>query len=177
MNYTIVSDEVLYTNEPVTRVSHDDIQVLKTLALRNSRRRIRLCAHPGVGDGLHEMIIVHAGGTYIRPHKHVGKSESFHIIEGRFQVVLFEEDGRIRDVVNLGHTESGANFYYRLSESWFHTVIPMSEVVVFHETTNGPFRPEDAVFAPWAPQENDHEGQKRYLDQLRVRQAERFPDR
>lgn len=177
MNYTIFSDEVLYTNESVTQVSREDIQVLKTLALRNSRRRVRLCAHPGVEDDLHEMIIVHSGGTYIRPHKHVGKSESFHIIEGRLQVVLFEENGRIRDVVNLGHTERGENFYYRLSESWFHTVIPISEVVVFHETTNGPFKREDTVFAPWAPQENDYEAQKKYLDQLRVLQAERFPGR
>jgi hypothetical protein len=30
----------------------------------------------------------------------------------------------------------------------------MSEFVVFHETTNGPFRREDMQFAVWAPGED-----------------------
>jgi hypothetical protein len=37
----------------------------------------------------------------------------------------------------------------------FHTLIIRSDVLVFHETTNGPFDRRDTVFAPWAPQDGD----------------------
>jgi hypothetical protein len=35
----------------------------------------------------------------------------------------------------------------------FHTVLPLDDVVVFHETTNGPFEKSDALLAEWAPSE------------------------
>ena len=168
MKYRIFNDEVLYTVEAVTRVGPDDLARLTKLAAENPRQRIRLCAHPDVGDPLHEMIIVHARGAYVRPHKHLDKSESYHIVEGRLQVVFFEEDGEIRDAVHMGEIREGEVFYYRLSESWYHTVIPQSDVVVFHETTNGPFRREDVVFAPWAPDENDHPAVAAYLENLQT---------
>jgi cupin fold WbuC family metalloprotein len=114
MRFSAVSEEVLYTTEPITSVSRSDIALLKSMAMKNTRKRIRLCAHPDTDDPLHEMIIVHARGAYIRPHKHPGKSESFHIIEGRLKVVIFEEDGGIRDVLRMG--KSGDQIlYYRLS--------------------------------------------------------------
>lgn len=36
------------------------------------------------------MLIVMAKGSYIRPHKHKNKSESFHIIEGLLDVIVFD---------------------------------------------------------------------------------------
>jgi len=162
MRFSAVSEEVLYTTEPITSVSRSDIALLKSMAMKNTRKRIRLCAHPDTDDPLHEMIIVHARGAYIRPHKHPGKSESFHIIEGRLKVVIFEEDGGIRDVLRMG--KSGDQIlYYRLSESLFHTVIPLSRTAVFHETTNGPFRRGNAVFAPWSPAEEDERARAAYM--------------
>jgi cupin fold WbuC family metalloprotein len=162
MKYSMFNEEVLYTKEPITRVSGSDITILKAMAAKNPRKRIRLCAHTGVDDPLHEMIIVHTAGTYVRPHKHPNKSESFHIIEGGLKIIFFDNSGEIKDVVRMGLAENDI-MYYRLSESLFHTVIPTSEVVVFHETTNGPFRREDTVVAPWSPAENDKKAQTSYM--------------
>ena len=74
------------------------------------RSRIRLCAHPDVNDTLHEMLIVHEKGTYVRPHKHLNKTESVHIIEGSVDVVIFDDDGNITDVIQMGDYKSGRNF-------------------------------------------------------------------
>ena len=41
-----------------------------------------------------------------------------------------------------------------------------SERVIFHETTNGPFRREDTIFAPWAPEESDEAAGARFLSSL-----------
>jgi len=160
MKYKTINDEVLYTTENITRINKSDIDQLKILSRSNPRKRIRICTHPDIGDNIHEMIIIHASGAYITPHKHIGKSESFHIIEGLLLVVIFDEKGEIIEQIRMGDSESGLTFYYRLPANHFHTVVPQSELALFHEVTNGPFVPEDTVFAPWAPSEEDDPKQK-----------------
>lgn len=176
VNVTQTHEEVLYTLDDITRVSKDDIEWLKAKALGNKRERVRLCAHRDVQDAVHEMLIVHTKGTYIRPHRHPNKSESFHIIEGSLDIVVFDDGGEVTDVINMGEYSSGAKFFWRLSKSYFHTVIPRSDIVVFHETTNGPFeRATSNVPAPWSPEEDDRvsvEGYTRGLESLvRLRQG------
>lgn len=146
-----VNDEVFYTDDPLTRITANDIAFLKSEAAKTPRRRARVCAHPDVEDRLHEMLIVHAVGNYVQPHKHIGKSESFHIIEGRLRVILFDDEGTKTGDVEMGDLSSGRAFYYRLSEDRFHTVVPETDWVVFHEVTNGPFERSETVFATWAP--------------------------
>jgi cupin fold WbuC family metalloprotein len=162
MKYTVYNEEVLLTDETVTRITAEDVAELKSLALKNERRRIRLCAHPNMEDALHEMIIVLPKGTYVRPHKHLGKSESFHIIEGCLKVFMFDDTGNIREELTMGTAGSGKTLFYRLSDSTYHTVVPQSPVVVFHEVTNGPFHREDTAYAPWAPDDRDRAGVVRY---------------
>lgn len=163
LDFTKVSDEVLYSPGAITRVDRDDIGRLKAMAAKNPRRRIRLCAHPDTADPLHEMLIVHMRDAYVPPHRHPGKSESFHIIEGELTVVVFDEAGGVTDVIEMGAPDSGRAFYYRLSEPRYHTVIPTTDVVVFHEVTNGPFRRQDMEYAPWAPAEDDRGAQREFL--------------
>jgi cupin fold WbuC family metalloprotein len=145
--------EVIYGKEMVIKVAFDDTKWLKDKAGQNERKRIRLCAHGSIDDAVHEMIIVHARGTYVRPHKHLGKSESFHIIEGKADVVLFDDIGNIIDVIKMGNYETGMIYFYRISNPVFHTLLIHSEVLVFHETTSGPFDRSDTVFASWSPEE------------------------
>ena len=106
-------------------------------------------------DIVHEMLIVHTRDTYVRPHKHIGKSESFHIIEGTANVIIFTDTGAIRDIVELGDSISGRNFYFRINQPYYHTLQIVSEFIIFHETTSGPFNRSDTVFPTWAPQGDD----------------------
>jgi cupin fold WbuC family metalloprotein len=165
-NLRVESDEVLYTLDAVTKVGKDDIQSLKSRALGNVRERARLCTHLSVDDSVHEMLIVHTRGTYIPPHKHLGKSESFHIVEGRLDIVIFDDAGNVVEIVEMGEYASGATFFWRISESSYHSVIPRTDIVVFHETTKGPFKREDFVHAPWAPKEDEEAAVRRYIAQL-----------
>ena len=147
--------EVLYSKDAVTMVDKSDIEHFKQLSTHNQRKRIRLCTHLSQVDLLHEMLIVHDKNSYVRPHKHPNKSESTHIIEGLVDVVLFDDDGQIERVISMGDYASGKNFYYRVAAPIFHTLIIRSEVLVFHETTNGPFDRNATIFASWAPDDAD----------------------
>jgi cupin fold WbuC family metalloprotein len=163
------SAEVRYATDAIVLVDAADVARLKKEAGENARRRIRLCAHESVDSPLHEMLIVHTMDTYIRPHKHVGKSESFHVVEGEVDVVVFDEDGGIADVIPMGTFASGRPFFYRIAEPLFHTLLIRSGVLVFHETTGGPFRRADTVFAPWAPEDGDVPAVHRFLADLEAR--------
>src|SRR5580704_9266068 len=92
------SAEVLYADERIVTIDAADIADLAGAAAVNPRRRIRVCAHRSVDDRLHEMVIVHTKDTYVRPHKHLGKAESFHVIEGEVDVVVFDEHGAVDEV-------------------------------------------------------------------------------
>ena len=157
--------EVLYPEEDIVVISASDLKELKRLALINPRRRVRLCAHRSPNDRLHEMFIVHTRDCYVRPHKHLVKAESMAILEGEVDVVLFNENGSIRQVIPMGTPDSGKVFYQRLSDSIYHTLIIRTEFLVFHESTEGPFLRENTVFPEWAPLEQDGAA-KEFVDKI-----------
>lgn len=161
-----INDEVYYCDDRVVKVSQNDIKDFQKKALANERERVRLCSHRGTNDTLHEMLIVHTKGTYIRPHKHSNKSESFHVIEGMGDVVIYDDAGEIQHIVEMGDYLSGKCFYYRISDPLYHTLRIHSDFFIFHETTNGPFKREDTVFAPWSPEEKDIVEVKKFMKEL-----------
>ena len=69
--------------------------------------------HKDIKDNLHEMIIILSKETYIRPHKHLNKVESLHVIEGSAEVIFFNDYGKIINSVRLSKKK---NFFYRLFE-------------------------------------------------------------
>lgn len=160
------SHEVLVARDEVVVLARDDVADLKERASSSPRKRSRICAHGDTSDPLHEMLIALDRETYIRPHKHEGKSESFHLVDGSVDVVIFDDQGCVEEVVSMGDYRSGRSFYYRLNVSAFHTVIVKSDVAVLHETTNGPFDRSDTLDATWAPPEQDLPGRQAFARSL-----------
>ena len=170
-----IDKEVFYADEPLVNVGRWDIEFLKARVGDTEHKRIRLCAHEDVEDDLHEMFIVLSKETYIRPAKHLGKAESLHVVEGRADAVFFDEAGSITQVIPLGDYSSGHRFYYRIDEPVYHTLLIRSDTFIFHETTRGPFRRADTVFAPWAPEKSDVAAIGEYMERLARRVADILP--
>lgn len=158
-----ISPEVFYADEAVVRVDHRDIAILIASANPMPRRRTRLCTHRSAEDRLHEMLIVHHHDAYVRPHRHVGRAESMHVIQGETDLVLFDEIGQVTEVIAPGDFASGRPFYYRMSDPIFHALTIRTEWLVFHEVTSGPLRREETSFASWAPPDEDTAAVARYL--------------
>ena len=167
MKTTKFNDEVLFASDSIVKIDAFDISELKYKAKQNPRKRIRICAHKDTKDSIHEMLIVHEKSCYVRPHKHANKTESFHIIEGKADIILFHEDGSIDQVILMGEITTGRKFYYRLPPFRFHTLLIHSDVLVFHEITNGPFRLEDTILGPWSPEDNNEHKVAEYLANLK----------
>lgn len=158
-----INNEVFVADEPIVRLGAEQIVFLKQQALSSNRKRARICTHRSNDDALHEMLIAIAASSYIHPHKHTSKVESFHIIEGIVDVVVFDDFGTIVDVIELGDVTTGKNFYYRLSDSMFHTLIIHSDFLIVHEVTNGPFVANETILASFAPPESRHESAVAYI--------------
>lgn len=148
-----INEEVFLATDLIVRFDRHAVEFIKEKALSNKRGRARICAHKSSDDSLHEMLIAIRSDSYIRPHLHRNKSEAFHLIEGRADIVILDEQGGIMDVVKLGPDH---NFYYRLDSPYYHTLVIHSPVLVIHEITNGPFNPSDCNFAAFAPAEGDN---------------------
>ncbi len=162
-----VSDEVFVADASLVRLGTEHIAFLKAQARISSRKRSRICAHRSSEDTLHEMLIAISAHSYIHPHKHTRKVESFHIVEGMVDVVVFDDDGTIIDVVELGDITTGRNFYYRLSDSMFHTLLIYNDFLVVHEVTNGPLVANETILAPFAPPESQVDDARAYIARIR----------
>ncbi len=168
-----INDEIFYGEGDLVKVTQKEINFLKEKALVAKRQRSRLCTHRDVEEPIHEMLIVHNSNTYVRPHKHLGKSESFHLIEGSANIVIFNEQGDIKEVLPMGERTSGKFFYYRMKEGLYHTLIIISDVIVFHEITKGPFNKVDTVFAPWSPEDEDQNIAEEFISRIK-KKCEQF---
>lgn len=163
LQLTKVNDEVFVAAEEIVRLGASSIEFLVAQALKNKRGRARICAHKQPTAALHEMLIAMRRDTYIRPHRHRNKVESFHLVDGAADVVMLSDDGAVEDVIELSLAGS---VFYRLETPRYHTVLISSPVFVVHEVTNGPFDPAETDFAGFAPEEDDA-ATRAYIDGLR----------
>jgi cupin fold WbuC family metalloprotein len=145
------TSEVYLAPGPIAAIGSPEINFLRRKVASNQKGRVRINFHQDNSDLLHEMIIAIQPDSYIQPHKHPGKSESFHIIYGAVDIVIFEDDGAIREVVSLAAEDEAKAFYYHMSKPFFHTLIINSDLLVVHEITNGPFVKNGTVFGSFAP--------------------------
>src|SRR5215203_4000505 len=123
MNLRKVNAEIFIAEDPIVQCGDAEIAFLKQCALASPRKRACICAHKSNQDPLHEMLIAISAASYIHPHRHLNKSESFHIVEGSVDVAIFDAAGTLKDVIQLGAPGTGRAFFYRLSESAFHTLL------------------------------------------------------
>ena len=112
------------------------------------------------------MFIFHKKGAYVRPHRHINKLESFHLISGIATIIFFHNNGKPKQVIKMGDYKSGKTFYYKIFKSFFHTVL-IEKDVLFHEVTSGPFVKNKTIYAKWSPKEQNNDEVKKYLLKLK----------
>ena len=145
---------------PIIEVDDATIEMLLDAAAAEPKRRARLNMHNSDDDLIHEMIIAFRSDSLNVPHRHVGKSESMHVMRGAVDIVTFDDAGAPQRRIRLAAKNHPTMYYLssicRMSSPIWHTVIPMDDKVVVHETTNGPFVPgKNMEIPPWAPQESE----------------------
>jgi cupin fold WbuC family metalloprotein len=164
-----VAPGIFYIEGSLIMADQSMIEFLKAAAQRTPSRRARLCAHPSPDAPQHDMLIVSHRETYVAPHRHFIKSESMLVIEGLADAIIFDEAGRVTQRVPMGPASSARVFFYRMPDRTFHSLSIETEMLVFVESTKGPFRPEESENASWAPVHTDVSAGRRYIQSLVAR--------
>ena len=162
-NWTQESSCVFYVKDSIVIFTEEMKLFLKSCAAQNDKREARLCTHLSPESTLHEMIIVHRKGNYVPPHRHYNKVESFHIMEGKLAIVIFNNDGSIIKAIHLSRD---GDIYYKLQEPMYHSIIPLTDYVIYHEITDGPFILDDKDEAKWAPRKENSLEVKAYQKEI-----------
>jgi cupin fold WbuC family metalloprotein len=162
------STAFFHTDDIFTVSEHMMIE-LKREAKKDPKGVVRICLHRNKSDVVQEMIIAMRNGSYIRPHKHINRTESFHIIEGNITLLFFDNDGNVNRKIDMSSKESKKPFIYRLSSNIFHMVIIQSKLAIIHEVVTGPFGESNSEFAAWSPKKEDKAGIHAFLERLNTK--------
>lgn len=136
-----------YCRERHSSVNREILQELKKIACQE-RKSVRISLHPSPEADLHNMIICHPYSAYIRPHKHLSKAEAYQIIEGEVSIFIFDEAGEAVERFDMSPEKE---LVCRIEKGHYHTLVPTTDYVLFHENRTGPFlRENDSFFAPWS---------------------------
>lgn len=106
--------------------------------------------------------------SYVMPHRHIeaAKDETIVALRGRFGVVMFNDDGSVRETVVIA--AGGAVLGVDIPHGEYHSLVALESGSVFFKAKAGPYAPLlPQERAPWAPAE----GETGAADYLRKMQA------
>lgn len=116
------------------------------------RMRMNYNFHPELSDPVQRLLNALEPWTYIRPHRHTNKEESFVLLRGTVLAVVFNDDGSVRDHAVL--SDASGILGVEFEEGCYHMLTSLESGSVVYEIKEGPFiaHTEDSS-ASWAPSE------------------------
>lgn len=148
---------------PLKSIHHQQLDLLNAEAAASCRLRKNLNLHPVLEDSIQRLFNAMQPGTYVRPHRHARPDgwELMLVVRGAFSILIFEEDGRVRERVDLAPASD--HLAVEIPAYTWHTVVVTARDTVMFEVKPGPYTPvTDKDFAPWAPAEGEP-GLERWL--------------
>jgi cupin fold WbuC family metalloprotein len=132
----------------------DDIEAT---AASCARRRAHVNLHARLEDPVQRFFMAFAESTYVQPHKHreAHRWECVFWLAGRGAMLIFDEDGRIEQRLELGERAARA---IEVPPGVWHTLVSLAPMSHFLEVKPGPYvASADKAFAAWAPAEGEAE--------------------
>ena len=135
-----------YATQENVAVSERMISQLLGVSIEHENANVRACLHCDAGDVFHQMLILEWMGNSFPAHRHPAKSEGYHLMHGRMDVILYNEDGSERERFEM----NVENPIARVGPQTFHALEIRSPYAIYLESKPGPFlRDTDKIMAPW----------------------------
>ena len=148
------------TNE-TKRITGALLAELDQKARASPRLRTNHNLHEGPQAAIQRLAVKLRQGTYIRPHRHPQRWELGLVLQGRMDLVLFDDEGRLTERVTM--TPIQGTLALELPAGTWHSYVCVSDAATFFEVKEGPYDPALSEFAPWSPAEGDAQA-PRYLE-------------
>jgi cupin fold WbuC family metalloprotein len=159
---------VFASNCDDARFSIEELQFISTKAKESPFGRARICFHKNHDSLVHEMLIAMTYDSYVHPHKHKNKTESFLIIDGSGALIIFNDEGDIKKVIKLSNNkQKTSNIYYKIPPGDYHMMISQTPLLIFQETTNGPFDRSNSELSTFSTLNDNKSSYSNYMESLR----------
>ena len=139
-------------NQDLTVIGKDTLAILSETAKSIPRLRKNFNVHTDLNDPVQRLYNAIEPNTYVRPHRHQGRSrwEFFQIVSGSAVVLTFDEQGTVLEKIEL--SSRGLNCAIEIPGDTWHTVASLEAGTVLFEVKQGPYQAvTDKDFALWAP--------------------------
>ena len=169
-----MNKHVDFSQQDVVIIQNSQLeQFIEQSASNTDNAKYRFCMHDTPDNKLQEMFIVRKKGDYCRPDRHADIPETHIIMRGKEAVVLFDEDGKIINIIFLDDKEGV--LAYRINASIYHMTVTLSDWAVDYETKLGPFTNELNEFPEWAPKNEETDKIEKYMKYI-LQEIERRKD-
>lgn len=157
LSYRKISAETTYIVDTISsRMTFSMVSNLQNEYLNSKRKRHRFCFHQNPTVDLHDIVICYDKSSYIRPNKHIGKSESVLVLQGEIDIYIFNDYGDLIDLIPLGKYNSKKSCYAKIPANTWHGLRSVgSTPVIMKETISGPYDSSTLMWADFAPNESE----------------------
>ena len=143
-------------------------ELLDTVTLQakeNPRLRMNYNFHATMDAPIHRLLNALEPGTYLPPHRHVDKEETYLVLRGSLMAFFYDEVGNVTERVCLNPLEG--KYGLEIPPCTWHSIVALESGTVIFEIKKGPYQPLPlGDLAPWAPASSDEEGVKAFMKRM-----------
>lgn len=146
-------------------ITEDLLDLVTAQAKGNDRLRMNYNFHETMDAPVHRMLNALEPGTYLPPHRHSDKEETYLVLRGSLLAFFYDEEGNVTEKVCLNPLEG--RYGLEIPPCVWHNIIVLESGTVIFEIKKGPYQPlspED--MASWAPAPDDAEGVKAFMRRM-----------
>ena len=129
-------------------------------AQESSRLRMNYNFHESLDAPIHRLLNALEPGTYLPPHRHSDKEETYVVLRGSLWAFFYDDLGNVTEKVCLN--PSAGVYGVEIPAGTWHSIVALETGTVIFEIKSGPYRPlppED--IAP-----SDAEGAAEYMKRM-----------
>ena len=146
-------------------ITEELLDMVTAQAKENPRLRMNHNFHATMDAPIHRLLNALEPGTYLPPHRHTDKEETYLVLRGSLLAFFYDEEGNVTEKVRLNPSEG--KYGLEIPPCTWHSIIALELGTVIFEIKKGPYQPlplED--LAPWAPLPSDGGGVEAFMKRM-----------
>lgn len=146
-------------------ITEELLDAVTSQAKENPRLRMNYNFHATMDAPIHRLLNALEPGTYLPPHRHRDKEETYLVLRGSLLACFYDEAGDVTERALLNPSEG--KYGLEIPPCTWHSIVALESGTVIFEIKKGPYSPlspED--LASWAPAASDEEGAKAFMKRM-----------
>ncbi|MDY5238499.1 WbuC family cupin fold metalloprotein [Bacteroides helcogenes] len=134
-------------------------------AKESPRLRMNYNFHTTMDAPIHRLLNALEPGTYLPPHRHTDKEETYLVLRGSLLVFFYDEEGNAIEKAHLNPVEG--KYGLEIPPYTWHSIIALESGTAIFEIKKGPYQPlSPQDLASWAPVASDKEGVEAFMKRM-----------